>query len=79
MVDKTAAKIKINTGISSDLFILKDRLFPFIRLSSAAIAKLNITKNEPVIINALIFTRSTGFSKYIVIAKGTLIISRTKK
>lgn len=79
MVDKIAAIKKNSTGRSVDLLKTNEMLLLFRKLSSVIIIRLNIIKNEPVIYNALIFTRSTGFSKNKVNESGTLIMSRTKK
>ena len=79
MVETTAAVKNKSTGISIDLFMVNENLLLFLNLSSVRITILKIIKNEPVMINALIFTRSTGFSKYIITARGTDTTRSTKK
>ena len=78
IVEITRVNSRIKTGISIYSFRLTEISFFSESAELAEMIRALIINNEAAIINAALFTRSTGFSKYIVIERGTKVISMIK-
>ncbi len=70
-VESSSESSRRMTGISVYSFNLKIIFLFSVKTELAEIINALIMKRDEVIINAALFTRSTGFSKYNVIARGT--------